>query len=88
MKLTYLVVPLPALTACYSDNEKTKIAYPASVFCEKQGGKVEIRDEADGQVGYCHLPDSRVIKEWKILSGEQSPIGQKDLRQPPTALEI
>lgn len=37
---------------------------PASVYCGEQGGWLEIRDEAEGQSGYCHLPDGRVIEEW------------------------
>ncbi|MFM8943652.1 MAG: DUF333 domain-containing protein [Actinomycetota bacterium] len=41
------------------------IANPASVFCEEQGGTLEIVDEAGGQVGYCNLPDGRRIEEWE-----------------------
>jgi uncharacterized protein len=40
------------------------IANPASVFCVSQGGKVEIVNEAGGQVGYCNLPDGTRVEEW------------------------
>jgi hypothetical protein len=42
----------------------TQIANPASVFCEEQGGTLEIVDEAGGQVGYCNLPDGTRVEEW------------------------
>lgn len=41
-------------------------ANPASVFCEGQGGRLDIRDEPGGQVGYCTLPDGRVVEEWTL----------------------
>lgn len=44
------------------------IANPASVNCvQKLGGQIEIANEADGQVGYCHLPDGRVCEEWGLM---------------------
>lgn len=52
---------------------KSEIANPASEFCVQQGGRVEIRDGADGQVGFCHLPDGKVIEEWEYFRANQSP---------------
>lgn len=40
---------------------------PASAYCVEQGGKLEIRRESAGEVGYCHLPDGRVIEEWTLF---------------------
>lgn len=40
---------------------------PASVYCTEQGGKLAIKDEANGQVGYCHLPDGQVVEEWAFF---------------------
>ena len=38
---------------------------PASVYCQKSGGKTEIRRNADGSsYGVCRLPDGRVVDEW------------------------
>ncbi|KAF0806861.1 putative hemolysin [Alcanivorax xiamenensis] len=44
----------------------TGMANPASQYCEQVGGELEIRDEQNGQVGYCHLPDGRVVEEWAL----------------------
>ena len=50
------------------------IANPASEFCVQQGGRVEIRDGADGQTGFCHLPDGEVIEEWEYFRANQPPV--------------
>jgi putative hemolysin len=39
---------------------------PASLYCEEQGGRVEIVDEPDGQRGDCVFPDGRRIDEWEL----------------------
>ena len=49
-----------------------QIANPASVYCEEQGGTVEIVDETDGQVGYCVLPDGTRIEEWEFFRSSTS----------------
>lgn len=59
------------LSACVSAHHQTKsmkigMANPASVYCEKLGGKSTIKKEQDGDVGYCQLPDGQVIEEWKL----------------------
>jgi putative hemolysin len=42
------------------------MANPASVFCEEQGGSVEIVTDAEGnQTGICHLPDGTQVDEWE-----------------------
>lgn len=42
------------------------MANPASVYCQKVGGKVRIHKESNGEVGYCHLPNGQVVEEWKL----------------------
>ena len=37
---------------------------PASAFCIKSGGKLEIRTGPTGEYGVCRLPDGREIEEW------------------------
>ena len=38
---------------------------PASEFCVKQGGKLEIKKDKDGgEYGMCHLPDGTIVEEW------------------------
>ncbi len=52
---------------------KADMANPASVHCADQGGKLEIRDEAMGQVGYCMFPDGSECEEWAFFNGECAP---------------
>lgn len=50
------------------------MANPASVHCQEQGGRVEIRTAADGgQVGYCVFPDGSECEEWAFYRGECAP---------------
>lgn len=53
--------------------EGVGLANPASVFCEENGGKLEIRDETDGQAGYCVFDDGSECGEWAYLRGECAP---------------
>lgn len=47
--------------------ENVGIANPASTNCVNLGGTLEIVDEAEGQIGLCHLPDGRVCEEWALF---------------------
>ena len=62
---------------CPEENDSAKplnMANPASVFCEKNGGKLEIRtDEDGGQVGYCIFSDGSECEEWQYQRGECKP---------------
>ncbi|MFA5108241.1 MAG: DUF333 domain-containing protein [Candidatus Micrarchaeia archaeon] len=53
-----------------SESATVGIANPASANCIKLGGKLEIKDEEGGQVGYCLLPDTTVCEEWALYRGE------------------
>lgn len=47
---------------------------PASVYCEENGGKLEIReDESGGQVGYCLFEDGSECEEWAFYREACSP---------------
>jgi len=47
---------------------------PAAVYCEEQGGRVEIRTAADGgQYGICLFPDGSECDEWAFYRDECSP---------------
>lgn len=47
------------------------IANPASEFCIRQGGKVEIETDASGgQLGVCVLPTGQKCEEWAYYRGE------------------
>lgn len=64
-----LVVLAVALVSCGDGDESDNgsgLANPASVFCEEQGGTVEIVTDAEGnQSGLCHLPDGTAVDEWE-----------------------
>lgn len=60
-----------ALLGCQTMNTssqketKVGVANPASEFCIKQGGKSEIRKNADGsEYGVCVLPNGQAVEEW------------------------
>lgn len=78
MKKILLIGALFALlTACTSaQHEKTPPKLgggnPASVYCVEQGGKLSIKNEANGQVGYCHLPSGQVVEEWGYFRNSQT----------------
>ena len=72
-KILFLGLMISSLAACSTvhnkDTHALKLgaANPASEYCINQGGKLEIKNEVNGQVGYCHLPNGQVIEEWKFL---------------------
>jgi putative hemolysin len=50
---------------------------PASVYCEQNGNKLEIRTAADGsQNGVCVFPDGSTCDEWAYFRGECGPAAQ------------
>jgi putative hemolysin len=55
---------------CPPAGNESGLANPASVFCEKTGGKLEIRDEPGGQAGYCVFRDGSECDEWAYFRGE------------------
>lgn len=58
-----------SFTWCVSN--KIGIANPASVYCEENGGKLEIQTAADGsQTGMCVLVDGTKCEEWAFMRGE------------------
>jgi putative hemolysin len=49
---------------------------PASIFCENQGNRTEIRTASDGsQTGYCIFADGSECDEWMYYRGECGPSG-------------
>jgi putative hemolysin len=53
-----------------TQNKPSGIANPASVYCEKNGGVLEIRsDEQGNQYGVC-LKNEKECEEWKFYRGE------------------
>ena len=55
------------LAGCASQADKpVGMANPASVYCQQQGGTLQIQDTPSGQVGICQLPDGEKIEEWAL----------------------
>ena len=72
------VVPLPDPTPLPAPSQPTAqpaLPNPASVHCQEQGGRLEIRTAADGsQTGYCVFPDGSECEEWAFFRGECAPV--------------
>ncbi|MFB2531830.1 DUF333 domain-containing protein [Paracoccus sp. p3-h83] len=69
MNKIFLGLAALSLAGCMADGDSPAIgmANPASVHCVQQGGKVEIRRDAQGgESGWCHLPDGRLVEEWAL----------------------
>jgi putative hemolysin len=87
---TFTII-LMALTACTTsqtqaapepvatDMPQAGMPNPASVYCEQNGNKLEIRTAADGsQSGVCVFPDGSACDEWAYYRGECGPAAQKN----------
>ncbi|NDR59415.1 putative hemolysin [Aliiruegeria sabulilitoris] len=62
--LFYLALALCAFPVLAKAAGDVGLANPASVFCVENGGQSVIETEADGQRGYCILPDGTKVDEW------------------------
>lgn len=47
-----------------------QLSNPASVYCQEQGGVLEIRETINGQRGFCIFDDSTECEEWKFFNSE------------------
>ena len=69
MKAITIAATTLLLTACVPHNDRQHavgMANPASVHCEKRGGKLDIVKGPDGESGYCTLPGGEHIEEWAL----------------------
>ncbi|NPV63656.1 MAG: DUF333 domain-containing protein [Methanotrichaceae archaeon] len=79
--------PFEQFRNTYQDKSEQLIglANPASVYCERQGGRLEIRQTPEGEIGYCILPDGTVCEEWAFYRGDCGPSpGPDDSPEPNT----
>ena len=70
--------PAPVSTqspeAVSGESPQANMPNPASVFCEQQGNKLEIRTATDGsQIGVCIFSDGSKCDEWAYFRGECAP---------------
>ncbi len=74
--LTFVVLALILIHFYFSlykeekANNEADIPNPASVFCEKQGGQLEIRNFKSGQKGFCLFEDGSECEEWDFYYGK------------------
>lgn len=71
------------LSACAQQKDdavmkpKVGLANPASVYCAKLGGTLQIKDEPQGQVGMCKLPSGEIIEEWTLFRRDHQDVEPK-----------
>lgn len=71
-----LIITLLSLVGCKFDADTPN---PASVYCEENGGTLEIReDDTGGQTGYCLFPDGSECEEWSFYRGDCNPGDSQD----------
>jgi putative hemolysin len=81
---TMLQAPRPEPTA--TDIPALNMPNPASVYCEQNGNKLEIRTANDGsQSGVCIFPDGSTCDEWAYYRGECGGKIQANRTPSPTA---
>ena len=69
--VTIILVSLISMFLMQSKNTtNTEIANPASANCIKNGGKLSIDDNPEGQIGMCTFPDGTVCEEWAYFRGD------------------
>jgi hypothetical protein len=56
-----------------TDDDLVDIPNPASVYCEENGGTLEIRSETGGEIGYCIFDNGSECEEWAYYRGECEP---------------
>jgi putative hemolysin len=73
--MAVLIIGVLAIAACGGKAEPTaNMPNPASVYCEENGGKVDIRTAADGsQQGFCVFADGTECDEWAYYRSECAP---------------
>lgn len=73
MRSGVMVVSVLILGGCMNPDRVTGgpgSANPASEYCISLGGRLEVRHEAGGQLGYCHLQDGRIVEEWALFGAQ------------------
>jgi putative hemolysin len=75
--LVGMVFSVSCKTSQSAPPPEVNIPNPASIYCEDQGYRVEIRTAEDGsQVGYCIFPDGSECDEWAYFREECSPASE------------
>ncbi len=74
-----LIGGLAACTDSHHPRERRiGMANPASVYCQKIGGRLEMRQGPDGVRGICHLPDGTSMDEWALFRRDHAALTKGD----------
>lgn len=74
ISLGVMLLILFGCTSAKTETEQAEIPNPAAVYCEQQGGRIELRtDETGGQSGVCVFDDGSECDEWAYYRGECQP---------------
>jgi len=69
-----------------SPTQAANLANPASVYCEQNGGTLNLRQDATGGVaGVCLFPDGSECDEWAYFRGECKPADPTPAQTPESA---
>ena len=80
VNLLWTVTIIGVLSGCQQGEKTTisqsskivkplRIPTPASLYCIKKGGTLSMTPtEKKGDIGYCHLPDGRIVEEWSFFN--------------------
>ena len=84
--IVWISLMVAGLVGCATPNNQSTVpkvgmTNPASQYCVDQGGKLEIRNEGHGQVGYCHLANGSVFEEWALFRSSQSTCSAEDAQR-------
>ncbi|WP_425043654.1 DUF333 domain-containing protein [Primorskyibacter sp. S87] len=61
-------VSLSLMVACSPQpDQRPQTANPAATFCIENGGRYDIREGNDGQVGICVLADGTEVDAWQYF---------------------
>lgn len=80
--LSLILLVLLILAGCGSQptgenqGDQIGLANPASVYCEEQRARLEMREDANGTYGVCIFPDGSECEEWAYFRGECGPTSE------------
>ncbi|HOG15403.1 MAG TPA: DUF333 domain-containing protein [Candidatus Absconditabacterales bacterium] len=69
---------IPACTTSKGKHNNVGLANPASVYCEENGGTLELVSKPEGIVGICNFPDGSYCEERAYYHGECTVKTNKD----------
>jgi heat shock protein HslJ len=79
--LSFVACSASPATSTAETNGAAGLPNPASVYCEEQGGRLEMRADENGTYGVCRFDNGSECEEWAYFRGECEP-GVSDAETP------